>query len=164
VGETFFENNQFKTAVGVTHGIQGDIYVDRAHPKQSRVGPITVDVSQFTSDSGRRDRAIRQRWLESSKYPQAVFTPTAVEGMPDTYTEGRDIPVQIAGSLKVRDVVRPVTFKGIVRLQGDVLTGHTTATVLMTDFGFDPPSIMILRTENQVLLELEFTARRTAEG
>lgn len=161
VGETFFENNRFTTAVGITHGIEGDIYLDRAHPAQSRVGPITVDISQFQSDSGRRDRAIRRRWLESEKYPQAVFTPTAIRGLPQAYTAGRDIPVEIAGSLRVRDAARPVTFKGTVRLQGDVLTGRTTTTVLMTDFGVDPPSILgFLRAENQVMLEFQFTARR----
>jgi polyisoprenoid-binding protein YceI len=161
VGETFFENNRFTTAVGITHGVEGDIYIDRVHPAQSRVGPITVDISQFTSDSARRDRAIRRRWLESAKYPQAVFTPAAIEGLPQSYTEGRDIPVAIAGTLRVRDAVRPVTFKGTVRLQGDVLTGRATATILMTDFGFDPPSILgFLRAENQVMLEFQFTARR----
>src|SRR5579872_2678031 len=65
VGETFFRDNRFKVAVGVTHGIQGDIYVDRARPDQSRIGPITINVNQFASDSGRRDNAIRGRWLES---------------------------------------------------------------------------------------------------
>ena len=59
VGETFFnQDNRFYVAVGVTHGVQGEIFVDRAHPRQSRVGTITVDISQFTSDSARRDRAM----------------------------------------------------------------------------------------------------------
>ncbi|HEV2282034.1 MAG TPA: hypothetical protein VGX75_06555 [bacterium] len=51
VGETFFRNHQFEVAVGVTHGIQGAIYLDRAYPDQSRVGRITINVNQLTSDS-----------------------------------------------------------------------------------------------------------------
>ena len=44
-----------------------------------------------------------------------------------------------------------------------MLTGTVQATILMTDFGFDPPSILgLLKAENQVQLELQFTAKRAA--
>ena len=163
VGETFFnEDNRFYIAVGVTHGVQGEIFIDRAHPRQSRVGTITVDISQFTSDSGRRDRAIRRRWLESARYPTATFTPTAIEGLPDAIVEGQEIPVRISGNLRVRDVTRPATFSGPLKLQGATLTGTVRATIQMTDFGFDPPSILgFLKAENQATLDFQFTARRT---
>ena len=161
VGETFFnEDNRFYIAVGVTHGVQGEIFIDRAHPRQSRVGTITVDISQFTSDSGRRDRAIRRRWLESARYPTATFTPTAIEGLPDAIVEGQEIPVRISGNLRVRDVTRPVTFSGPLKLQGATLTGDVHTTIQMTDFGFDPPSILgFLKAENQASLDFQFTAR-----
>ena len=162
VGETFIDqNNRFFTAVGTTRGIQGEILIDRGHPGQSRISPISVDISQFTSNSRRRDNAIRERWLESAKYPTAVFTPTAIQGLPDTYVDGREIAVRVAGNLKVRDVTKPVTFAGTVKLEGDTLTGRATTSILMTDFGFDPPSILgVLKAENQAQLELQLIARR----
>ena len=161
VGETFFTGNQVGTAVGTTHAIQGDIFVDRAHPASSRIGTITIDISTFQSDRARRDRAIREEWLESSRFPTATFTPTAIQGLPLTYTEGQAIPVHIAGNLRVRDVTKPVTFTGMVRLAGDTLTGSFQTMVLMTDFGFEPPSIVgMLKAENQVRLDLQLTAQR----
>jgi len=160
VGETFFNrNNQFKVAVGTTHGIQGQILIDRVHPLQSRIGPISVDISQLTSDSRRRDREIRSQWLESSRYPTAVFTPTAIDGLPGAYVDGRAIPVRIAGSLEVHGVTKPVLFAGTVTLSGQTLSGDATASVLMTDFGFDPPSLLgFLQAQNKVELEIQFTA------
>jgi polyisoprenoid-binding protein YceI len=163
VGETFFENNEFKVAVGVTHGIQGDVYVDRAHPNLSLVGPITVNVNQFTSDSRRRDDAIRRRWLESDTYPTAVFRPSSIEGLPKTYTAGQTVPVRVAGALTVHNVTEPVVFSGALRLSGNELRGSVETTVLMTDFGFDPPSIMMLKTENKATLDFQFTARPATE-
>jgi polyisoprenoid-binding protein YceI len=162
VGETFIDqNNRFFTAVGTTRGIQGEILIDRSRPSQSRISPISVDISLFNSNSRRRDNAIRERWLESAKYPTAVFTPTAIPGLPDTYVDGREIAVRVAGNLRVRDVTKPVTFVGTVKLEGDTLTGRATTSILMTDFGFDPPSIMgVLKAENQAQLELQLTARR----
>jgi polyisoprenoid-binding protein YceI len=162
VGETFFnQDNRFNIAVGVTHGVEGEIFVDRAHPRQSRVGTITVDINQFTSDSRRRDNAIRARWLESARYPTATFAPSAIEGLPDTIVDGQQIPVRISGNLRVRDVTRPVMFSGPLKLQGATLTGDVHTTIQMTDFGFDPPSILgFLRAENQASLDFQFTARR----
>ncbi len=164
VGETFFNrNNQFKVAVGTTHGIQGQILVDRAHPSQSRIGPITVDLSQLTSDSRHRDREIQSGWLESARYPTAVFTSTSIEGLPSAYVDGRAIPVRIVGTLEVHGVIKPVTFTGTVTLNGQTLTGDATTSVLMTDFGFDPPSLLgVLQAQNQVDLEIQFTAQRAA--
>lgn len=162
VPETFLEGNQFNIAVGVTHGVQGEVLLDRAAPRNTRIGAITVDISAFQSDKARRDQAIRDNWLESSKYPTAVFTPTSISGLPQTYTEGQDIPLRIAGDLKIRTVTRPATFIGSVRLVKDTLTGAADTTIRMTDFGFDPPSILgILRAQNKADLHLAFTARRT---
>jgi polyisoprenoid-binding protein YceI len=162
VGETFLTQNQFSTAVGTTHAIQGDIFVDRARPANSRIGTITIDISTFQSDRARRDRAIREGWLESAKFPTATFTPTTIQGLPATYTDGQEIPVRIIGNLRVRDVTKPVTFTGTVKLAGDTLNGSFQTMVLMTDFGFEPPSILgTLKAENQVKLELQFIAQRT---
>jgi polyisoprenoid-binding protein YceI len=162
VAETFIDqNNRLNVAVGTTRGIQGEILIDRTHPRQSRISPVTVDISQFTSNSRRRDNAIRERWLESAKYPAAVFTTTSIQGLPDAYVDGREIPVHVTGNLKIRDVTKPVTFAAAVKLEGDTVTGHATTGILMTDFGFDPPSILgVLKAENQAQLELQLTARR----
>ena len=161
VAETFFrEGNRLNVAVGTTNAVKGEITVDRAAPRNSRIGTITVDISTFRSDSTRRDQAIRERWLESARFPTAEFRPTAVEGLPATYREGEELRLQVTGDLKVRDVTRPVTFTLTLVLQGATLRGTGQTSILMTDFGFEPPSILgILRAENEVRLEFRFVAR-----
>ena len=161
VAETLFrDGNRLNIAVGTTNTIHGEITVDRSTPRNSRVGTITIDISTFRTDSTRRDRAIRERWLESARFPVAEFRPTSVEGLPASYTEGQELPLRVTGELKVRGVVRPTTFDLSVVLAGETLRGRASAAVLMTDFGFDPPSILgILRSENEVRLELRFIAR-----
>lgn len=164
VGEIFInQHHPFHVAVGITRTIHGDVWVDRAHPGRSHVGSINIDISQFKSDDAGRDAAIRALWLESSKYPIASFTPTAIQGLPEAYAEGREVPVQITGNLRIRRVTRPTTFTGQVKLRGGTLTGIMTTKVLMTDFGFNPPSILgFLKTGNEVNLEFRFTARPPA--
>ncbi len=161
VAETLFlEGNRFNVAVGTTTAVRGEITVDRANPRNSRIGTITIDISQFKSDSQRRDNFIRTRSLESARFPTAEFTPTTIQGLPATYTDGQEITLQVAGNLKIRDVVRPTTFATTIKIAGTQLTGAATTTIKMTDFGFDPPSIAgILRTENEAKLEFRIVAR-----
>ncbi len=161
VGETLFrENNRFNLAIGTTTAINGGVVIDRAQPRNSRIGTITIDISQLRSDSDRRDNAIRDRWLESRRFPNATFTPTAIEGLPQTYTDGQALSLRVRGNLKIRDVTRMTTFAVTLRLQGNVLRGTATTALKMADFGFDPPSILgILRAQNDVQVELQFTAR-----
>lgn len=161
VAETFIsEGNRLNIAVGVTSVVRGEIMVDRARPANSRIGVITVDISQFQSDSTRRDNAIRTRWLESARFPTAEFTPTSIRGLPDAYQDGHEVSLQVTGNLKVRDASKPTTFAVTLKLEGETLTGAATTTIKMTDFGFDPPSIFgILRAENEARLEFRFTAR-----
>jgi len=161
VGEVlFFENNRFSIAVGTTTVVRGEIMVDRANPRNSRIGTITIDISQFRSDSARRDNFIRTRSLESARFPIAEFTPTDIQGLPETYTDGRELALQIAGNLRIRDVARPTTFAATIKIDGAHLTGVATTAIKMTDFGFDPPSIGgMLRTENEAKLEFRIVAR-----
>ncbi len=161
VSEVLFrEGNRLNVAVGRTRAVRGEIVVDRANPRGSRIGTISVNINTFQSDSARRDQAIRERWLESTRFPTAEFRPTDIDGLPATYAEGQQLRLKVIGDLKVRDVTKQTIFEMTVVLRGTTLTGAATATIRMTDFGFDPPSIFgILRTEDEVRLELQFVAR-----
>jgi polyisoprenoid-binding protein YceI len=124
------------------------------------VGTIMADISQFKSDSSRRDNAIRQRYLESGRYPNVTFTPTQIEGLPQTYNEGQEIPLKISGDVTIRETTRPVVFDVLVKLEGDTLSGTANTTILMSDFGFGPIDILgMLKTEDQARLTLTLVAR-----
>ncbi|MDR7415489.1 MAG: YceI family protein [Armatimonadota bacterium] len=161
VGETFLGDNRFNEAVGRTREVRGEIWVNRQNPAASRVGPIEVDISTLQSDSPRRDNAIRQRWLQSARYPKARFVSTEIRDAPATYREGQWVSVRVVGNLTVREVTRPVTWEARVRLLGTELRAEATTTIRMTDFGFQPPTILgFVRAENEAKLELDLVARR----
>ncbi|MCL5996643.1 MAG: YceI family protein [Chloroflexi bacterium] len=155
----FNQNNKLNTAIGVTNILSGELTIDKQNPANSKVGTITVDISVLTSDSGRRDNAIRDRWLESVKFPIVTFAPTSLEGLPSTYTDGEELAFKITGDMMVRNATKPVTFDVKAKLDGDRLTGTATTTVKMTDFNFDPPDIAgILKANDEAILTLEFVA------
>lgn len=161
VNETFLnQNNRFNTAIGVTTQISGEIYANLQNPPASTLSAIEVDISQFESDSSRRDNAIRQNWLESARFPIARFVPTQIEGLPASYVEGQEYSFRVTGDLTVRETTKPVTFEVRASLANQTLSGSATTTLLMSDFGIGPISIAgILQTEDVVKVTLQFVAR-----
>ena len=160
VGETFLGDNRFATAIGITPQVEGKIMGDLTNPQSVVLGPVEVDISQFKSDSDRRDNKIRSDFLESTAFPLATFTPTQIEGVPGQYTEGEPVTLLITGDLTVKETTQTVTFEAVVQLDGDTLTGEATTTILMSDFGVGPISILgFLETEDEVILTFNFVAR-----
>ncbi len=143
VGETLLaQAARWRAVVGVTNALGGEIFINRTNPGASRAGTITVDMTRLKSDSDRRDSALRARWLETAKFPTAEFTLGEIRGMPRVFTEGREVAVQLVGTLRIRDVARPASFAAILSLEGVTLRGVAGTTVRMTDFGIQPPSLL----------------------
>lgn len=161
VTETLFnQNNKINVAIGVSQTISGEIDADKTNPANTSIGPITIDVSKFVSDSGQRDRMIQRSFLESSKYPTATFVTKTITGLPASYTDGSDYSFQISGDLTVHNTTQPVTFQVTAKLVGDTLSGSATAQVLMSQFGIGPISLLgILQTQDQVKITFDFVAR-----
>jgi polyisoprenoid-binding protein YceI len=130
------------------------------NPNREDVRMIIVDISKFTSDSNRRDDAIRGRWLESNTYPIATFAPTKIEGLPTSGEEGVPYALKITGDMTIREITKEVTFDATVKVEDDVLSGTATTTLLMSDFEIGPIDIIgILKTEDEVKLTFNLIAR-----
>jgi polyisoprenoid-binding protein YceI len=161
VEEEFFgQAVPFVTAVGKTNAIDGSVTLDFANGDVSIANStFTVDISTLISDSGRRDRAIRERWLESSKYPLATFVATGVQNLPADADFGKDVSFQVAGDMTIRDVMHPLRWDMTAKLDGETLSGNASTLLYMRDFGFEPPDIAgILKVTDGVTVTVQFTA------
>lgn len=164
VRETFLQDNKIVDAVGVTKAIAGDLLIDTATPANSQVGEIVVDISQLQSDSERRDNAIRREWLESSKYPNAVFKNAVISNLPSDLKEGVEFKFTITGDMTIHDTTNPLTFEVTATLNGDTLTGKATTKFNMSSFNVEAPDIGgMLKAEDEVLLTLDLVATAVAQ-
>lgn len=162
VEEEFFgQAIPFVTAVGKTNAIDGSVTLDFADGGVSIANStFTVDLGTLKSDSGRRDRAIRERWLESAKYPLATFVATDVEKLPADADFGKDVAFQVAGDMTIRDTTQPLTWDMTAKLDGETLTGNASTFLYMKDFGFDAPDVAgILKVTDGVTVTVQFTAQ-----
>jgi polyisoprenoid-binding protein YceI len=160
VGETFIrDGNRFAVAIGTTNTLNGEVALDYANPANSKIGPLTVDISTFKSDSDRRDQRIRDEWLESAKFPTVTVLGTTIGEIANAQ-EGQDLSFQVTADTTIRDVTKPLTYNVTAKLEGDNLTGTATTEFKMTDFGFSPPDIAgILKSEDDVKVQVAFVAK-----
>jgi polyisoprenoid-binding protein YceI len=160
VQEQFLSRDLPNQAIGKTNAVAGEFQFSLDGKPSGKVTKITVDLSKLTSDESRRDNRIRTQWLESNKYPNAIFTSTDAQGLPESYTEGQDVSFKLTGDMTIRDVTKPVTFDVTGKLVGDTITGSATTQILMKDFGIDPPNIAgMLTVKDGVTVKLNFTAK-----
>jgi len=158
VGETFFQGNRFNLAIGRTNAVSGEITLDTQQPGSSRIGPITIDVSQLRSDESRRDNFLRSNALKTGQFPQVTFTPTAIDGLPEALQPGESVSFTVTGDLKIQEMTRPVAFSVTASMDGSNLRGSAEAQLLMSDLGIGPIQIVMLATEDAVKLVFDFVA------
>ncbi|MFZ4660122.1 MAG: YceI family protein [Caldilineaceae bacterium] len=145
--------------VGETTAINGAGLVDWANPANSQLGMITVNIEQLTSDSKQRDRQLRKSYLESSLYPEATFIPEAEQDFPDTIAVGDTVRFVLHGFLTVRESTILSDWDVELTLEAERMVGRATTTILMSDFGVGPISIVgLLSTEDEMQLSLDFVA------
>lgn len=160
VDEVLFGNPN--TVVGRTSEVSGQIDIDPSNPSQSSVGEIQINARSLVTDNRFRNRSINRMILQSNRdeYQFITFTPTTIEGLPDAASAGDTFEFQITGDLKIREIVRPVTFDVSITADSETeISGLAGATVLRSDFDLTIPNVDgVADVTDEVRLELEFIA------
>lgn len=154
-----FAGRDMSTAIGTTTQIAGDILVDAVDFANSEVGTIVINIEQFESDSNLRDRRIRQEFLESELYPEAIFVTTDLVNFPENIVGGESYTFQMIGDLTIKETTQAQQWDVTVTLSDNMLTGIATTELLMSDYDVGPINIIgLVETSDEVLLTFNFVA------
>jgi polyisoprenoid-binding protein YceI len=141
VHEVLLGNDQITR--GRTNAVEGEFQLYMQNGKvYIALSNLQVDLRTLTTDNAVRDAAIRKKWLESEKYPKAIFVANAVEGLPMDASQNNAYQFRVTGDMTIRNITHPVTFDITAQVKDNQLSGEGTATIYMQDFGFDPPSVV----------------------
>jgi len=150
------------TVTGSTRAVEGQFMLDYDYPSHSRFSPITANVRTLQSDEPARDQTLQEEWLESERYPLAVFMAKEVRDFPSGALPGQPIRFQLAGDLTIHEVTRPVIWDVTGNLSVDRLTGKATTWLRLTDFSVPPPYLPgVLTVVDGVSVTLDFTFKTT---
>lgn len=162
--EEVLANTGFKIATGETTDVAGSIAFDAAGNVVADGSRIAVQAATLRTDSNRRDGYVRNRTLLTDTWPEVVFQPTSVVGLPASIADASG-PAEftITGDLTVRDQTREVTWDAMAEFPGDgTVTGFASVTFTFEDFGMDKPRVaIVVSVEDEILLELDFAGTIT---
>lgn len=121
---------------------------------------IDVDLRTISSDSGQRDGYLHRTTLQTSRFPTAVFVPTATRGLALPLADG-DFKAVVVGTMTIRGVTKDVTFdvSGTKR-DGQITASATNApTWKFADFGLEIPRVFtVLSIVDEIRLEVSLVA------
>ena len=158
-------NTGFYVATGETTDVAGAIAFDAAGAVVAEQSRITVQAATLQTDSNRRDGYVRSRTLETDTYPEVVFVPTAIDGLPESINDASgDVAFTITGDLTVKDQTREVTWDATANFAGaGAASGTASVEFTFDDFAMDKPRVaIVLSVEDTIRLELDFVGTITA--
>jgi polyisoprenoid-binding protein YceI len=152
VQEQFLSKPLPNEAIGKTSSIQGGLALQSKGTPTITALKVTVNLQTLTSDSSRRDDAIKGNWLQSSTYPLATF----VVKTPQAASSGT---FKLTGDMTIHNTTHTETFTVQGQQASKTITGIAKSLVYMKDFGFSAPSILgLLTVKDGVTVTFNFTA------
>ena len=142
---------------------RGEIHLDTSSGKAS--GAVIVDATSGDTGNSGRDRKMHGEVLESSKFPEIVFSPTQVKSSADMkgILEGpQQTPsrMEISGVIRLHGQDHEVTLVADVQRSSDGrLDVSARFSVPYVQWGLKNPSTILLRVSETVQLEVHSTVR-----
>jgi polyisoprenoid-binding protein YceI len=138
------------TANGRTNQISGQFTIAGA---LVAAGEFTVDMTTFSSDEGRRDRAFNGRIMDVDTFPTATFLLTAPIDFGEVPADGTTITASASGDLTLRGTTVAVTFDVEATFQSGRVGVLGQIPIVFDDFNIPNPSNATIITEDHGLLE-----------
>lgn len=144
-----------KNVVGRTPGVTGSMVLTGTTISGVK---IEADMTQISTDSAQRNRAIKTRGLETNSFPTATFTQTAPVTLSGLPKDGVELTATIKGDLLVHGVTKAMDIPVKAQLQGDtVVVVVEPVQVAIADFQIEKPLVpgQVLSIDDNAQFELQ---------
>jgi len=143
------------------HGVfklkRGEILFDPESGKAS--GEVVVDAASGESGSSARDGRMHKNVLESSQFPEVVFSPDRIEGKVELTGVSN---VELHGIFKIHGAAHELTAQVQVTVKEEKLDAKIKFDVPFVAWGMKDPSTFFLKVNKSVEIEMQSTGRLSA--
>ena len=152
--------NSPNEAVGRSTAVTGTMQVAGDTVEAAR---IEADLTRLTSDESRRDNAIRQRGLESDRFPTATLELAAPLKLVKAPVEGQEVRGQGKGRLTVHGVTREVDLDLRGRWSGSTIQVVGQFPVKMSDYQIEAPRFgPVVSIEDSLAVDFKLVFERAS--
>lgn len=167
VKELFVGQASKHDAVARTSTVSGGLTLSGdASGLQVSAVTFTADLSDLHSvdsvagrDVTQRDGVVR-RQLDVQQFPTATLTiaSASVAGV----QANQQFDVMVPAKLTIHGVTKDVTVKGKAQLTGDRIEIAGSTSIVMTDFGVQPPQVPFVTVDSAVVIEFDIFLTKAA--
>ena len=124
-------------------------------------GLVVVDVTSGDTGNKSRDKKMHKEILESTKYPDATFTPDKVSGQ---FNPQGASTLEVSGIFRLHGADHPVTLTFPVQVNGNAIAMSTHMVIPYVRWGLKNPSTFILRVSDKLELDIKTAGRLVPTG
>jgi len=170
---SFNSDAPLELIVGTTHKIKGRIVMDDSLDFSKKPFTATFDVDLSSIDTGipLRNEHMRDNFLETAKYPKAVFSVVSVAGKPTVLKDGETVKVDAVGEFKLhgKSVSKKIPVEVTLRnnckttqekyANCDLIQIKSKFPVAFKDHDIKRPEIVFQKLSDTVIVSVSATAR-----
>jgi len=165
---TFESNAALEDIVGVSNEIEAMTMISPADLSNAS-GTVKVDLTALKTGIDLRDEHLRsENWLNTEKFPHAVFELKKVEGA-SNLTDGKETSVKLHGDFTVHGVTKNVVADGELtyykesektkaRIKGNLLKVTANFDIKLSDYGVNIPDMVIGKVDDNIKVSANFVA------
>ncbi len=167
---TFTSTAPLETIVGQTGEIIGYVKVNLADIFDSPEARFEVDLPSLKTGIAMRDEHMRDKYLETGKFPKTTFELLKIENSSMKSLENdKDVEVTVLGNFTVHGVTRPinvvltVTYKQEseetqAKSRGDLLHITGSFDILLADYEIKRPQFLLLKLNEKQVVKIDVFA------
>ncbi|MGE5496542.1 MAG: YceI family protein [Syntrophothermus sp.] len=154
----FISDAKIETFDGTTDKIDGYFYWDGNDLLSKSTLYLEVDLRTIDTGIGLRNRHMRENYLETDKYPMAVFKGKLIRA---DQQQGGAYDVTAQGDMTIHGVTKPITVKGT--LTPSEAGGYRISSrfeLKLPDYNIPVPQMMFLKISEVMKMELDFFTKK----
>jgi polyisoprenoid-binding protein YceI len=153
----FHAEDTYDAFDGKTGNVTGTIVADAAKAKASTV-EVTIDLASLDTGISLRNSEMRNRYLQTPRFPTATFKSVSVDG-PDTIATQQPADLKITGDFTLHGITRRVILPVRVALLPDNRIHATSSfNVHMPDYDIHVPKNILVTVDDMIPVRLDLWA------
>ena len=153
----FHAEDTYDSFDGKTSDVNGTIVADPAKPSAASV-QININVDSLDTGVGLRNKEMRERYLETTRFGTATFKSISVAG-PASIAANQPADVNVTGDLTLHGVTKRMTIPvRVVLIPDGRIHATTNFKIRMPEFGITVPHNVLVTVNDEVPVHLDVWA------
>ena len=174
---TFDSKAPLEKIVGTTNKITGHIQANPKDITKRLKASFALDLASLKTGIDKRDEHMRDNFLETAKYPKAMFTIDKVTKASDNMLmDGKTLTVDAEGTLSLHGVKNAIQLKDITityfdeseatkgKMPGDLLIINGGFSLNLPDYNIEVPQFIFLKLAETIKVSVDLTGSTATTG